>query len=459
MAKNSITDYDNVANNNTDIQSVDIAENCAPSGINNAIRELMADLADVNDGTVALTSPSAASMTISGDLTVDTDTLYVDSTNNRVGIGTSSPNTPFHVQGAQGYASSASNLLTSTTKAAARIRGANDASTSLFFGTITNDAEQYIQSCNEAGDAADDLVLNPFGGNVGIGTTSPVRDLQIGDNTDSAAVLSLQTTTTGNGSIYFGDNAATSAEYAGMLRYSHTDNSMQLWTSSTERMRIANTGAVSMTNGLTISAGGLNVYGNTGFNSPVFLNNSGASGNYLQTVATNGQGSIYVYNNYGDTLSRYQIYFYRNGGFVGSIQSSTTSTGYYTTSDYRLKENVVTITDGINRLKQLRPSRFNFISTPDRVVDGFLAHEAGAVVPEAITGEKDGMRDEEYEVTPAVLDDDGNVITEAVMGTRSVPEYQQIDEAKLVPLLTAALQEAIAKIEALEARVAVLEGN
>jgi len=69
------------------------------------------------------------------------------------------------------------------------------------------------------------------------------------------------------------------------------------------------------------------------------------------------------------------------------------------------------------------------------------------------------MRDEQYEVTPAVLDDDGNVVTEAVMGTRTVPEYQQIDEAKIVPLLTAALQEAVAKIEALEARVAVLEGN
>lgn len=57
MAKNSITDYDNTAANNTDVQSVDISEGCSPSGINNAIREVMADLADVNDGTVALTSP------------------------------------------------------------------------------------------------------------------------------------------------------------------------------------------------------------------------------------------------------------------------------------------------------------------------------------------------------------------------------------------------------------------
>jgi hypothetical protein len=67
MAKNSITDYDNTAANNADVQSVDISEGCSPSGINNAIREVMADLADVNDGTVALTSPSVASLTLTGN--------------------------------------------------------------------------------------------------------------------------------------------------------------------------------------------------------------------------------------------------------------------------------------------------------------------------------------------------------------------------------------------------------
>jgi hypothetical protein len=69
------------------------------------------------------------------------------------------------------------------------------------------------------------------------------------------------------------------------------------------------------------------------------------------------------------------------------------------------------------------------------------------------------MRDEEYEVTPAVLDDDGNVVTEAVMGTRSVPDYQGIDQSKLVPLLTAALQEALTKIDAMETRLAALEAE
>ena len=121
--------------------------------------------------------------------------------------------------------------------------------------------------------------------------------------------------------------------------------------------------------------------------------------------------------------------FYNTNGAVGSIQTDGSATSYNTSSDYRLKENVVEVTDGITRLQQLKPSRFNFIVDPDKTVDGFIAHEAQAVVPECVTGEKDAV------------DADGN------------PVYQGIDQSKLVPLLTAALQEAIAKIESLEARL------
>ena len=66
--------------------------------------------------------------------------------------------------------------------------------------------------------------------------------MQIGDNTSALEIISLQTTTAGTGAIYFGDNTATSAEYAGALRYSHSDNAMGFWTSSTERARIDSSG-------------------------------------------------------------------------------------------------------------------------------------------------------------------------------------------------------------------------
>ena len=129
------------------------------------------------------------------------------------------------------------------------------------------------------------------------------------------------------------------------------------------------------------------------------------------------------------------VAFYRDAPFVGSISVTTTATAYNTSSDYRLKENIAPISGSIVRLLQLKPSRFNFIADPDTVVDGFIAHEVQDIVPEAITGEKDAV------------DDEGN------------PEYQGIDQSKLVPLLTAALQEALQQIEALTARITALEAN
>jgi len=125
-----------------------------------------------------------------------------------------------------------------------------------------------------------------------------------------------------------------------------------------------------------------------------------------------------------------------SGDTAGAIiQNGVNSVTYATSSDYRLKDNVVELTAAIPRLKQLAPKRFNFKSDADVTVDGFLAHEAQVVVPEAVTG------------THNQLDGDGNAI------------YQGIDQSKLVPLLTASLQEAIGRIETLEAEVAALKAG
>jgi hypothetical protein len=152
------------------------------------------------------------------------------------------------------------------------------------------------------------------------------------------------------------------------------------------------------------------------------------------------------------------VRFYRNetGITVGRISTTGTATSYVTSSDYRLKTDAQPMTGASDRVLALKPVNFEWISDGSRV-DGFLAHEAQEVVPECVTGTKDAMRDEDYEVTAAVLDADGRVVTEAVMGTRSVPDMQGIDQSKLVPLLTAALQEALTEISALKARVTALE--
>ena len=185
---------------------------------------------------------------------------------------------------------------------------------------------------------------------------------------------------------------------------------IQFLTSNTERARIDSSGQLCI--------------GCTSFNTSV-------SG-----VTILEQNSNYGRINLVKTASgvRDALALYYSGTYVGGVQYNDTSTTYNTSSDYRLKENVVDIADGIDRVKQLQPKRFNFIANASTTVDGFLAHEAQTVVPEAVTG------------THNEVDDDGNAV------------MQGIDTSKLVPLLTAALQEEIAKREALEVRIAALEG-
>jgi len=141
--------------------------------------------------------------------------------------------------------------------------------------------------------------------------------------------------------------------------------------------------------------------------------------------------------------------FSKDNGQVGSVSVTGSATSYNTSSDYRLKEDVQPLSGATDRLKELKPVNFAWKVDGSRV-DGFLAHEAQEVVPESVTGSKDAMMTEEYEVTPAVTDEEGNVTTEAVMGEREVPDYQGIDQAKLVPLLVATIQELEARITALE---------
>ena len=122
--------------------------------------------------------------------------------------------------------------------------------------------------------------------------------------------------------------------------------------------------------------------------------------------------------------------FQNNAGTtIGSITANASNIAYNTSSDYRLKENDISIIDGITRLKKLRPIKFNWKTDTEKTVDGFLAHEVSSSVPEAVIGEKDAVNE------------DGSI------------KPQQLDYSKLVPLLTAALQEEIAKRESLEARL------
>lgn len=467
MAKNSITDYDNIANNNTDIQSVDIAEGCAPSGINNAIREMMADLADVNDGTVTLTSPKAATLDVTGNLTVDTNTLYVDSTNNRVGIGTSSPVNKLDVvshtadgriamrtQNTSGSAmveAQVNNYWSGPTYSGTSIRQYDTAATGSTAGiSNANSGQLAFQNTSHAliytngstpisfATASVERMRIDSSGNLLIGSSSLSFDnvsktviRQVGDNwTIKPYICHSFNRTDSDGSIL---EFYKSSSLVGSIGTASGGLTFGSGSSGTERMRIDSSGSLRL--GTTGNEGVLN----------------------RLTVKYTGGGSEYGMVMKPAADNTVPIYFQNaSGGNVGTISTSSTATSYNTSSDHRLKEDLQPMTGATERVKALNPVNFAWKVDGSRV-DGFLAHEAQEVVPEAVSGEKDAMREEEYEVTPAVLDEDGNVVTEAVMGTRQVPDYQGIDQSKLVPLLTAALQEAIAKIETLEVKVAALE--
>jgi hypothetical protein len=148
-----------------------------------------------------------------------------------------------------------------------------------------------------------------------------------------------------------------------------------------------------------------------------------STGNQGVLIGSNGcPMEYYVSTTGGSNL----LEFANPNGGIGSILASGSGVTYNTSSDYRLKENATAISDGITRLKQLKPYRFNFKTDSDKTVDGFFAHEVSSIIPEAISGEKDAV------------DEDGNDIN------------QMIDQSKLVPLLVSALQEAVDRIEALE---------
>ena len=206
----------------------------------------------------------------------------------------------------------------------------------------------------------------------------------------------------------FADGSAwASNDYPTRLVFSTTADGAS---SPTERMRITHEGYMR--------------FGQTTSDSPGY-------GNTTTGISMLSDGRIF--SSMGGTFSQFNrnsngavINFARSSTGVGVISVTTSSTSYGTSSDYRLKENVVDLADGITRVKQLQPRRFNFIVDADTTVDGFLAHEAQTVVPEAVTGTHDEV------------DDNSN------------PVYQCIDQSKLVPLLTAALKEAISKIETLE---------
>jgi hypothetical protein len=291
---------------------------------------------------------------------------------------------------------------------------------------------------------------------VGIGTTSPEKALHIKSTSNQ---LRLQDST--NDKKYDlnvdGSNFSIDDMSAGSSRFTIKDggnvgigisspsNKLHVSSSSTDVAKFETTGAytfVSLDNATrdwALSVGGsFGIYDKTAAATRMAIDSSGnllvgdASATGLLNLQKAGTTALVINTTTGtNNFAAFQ----RNGSTVGSITTNGSTTSFNTSSDYRLKENVDYDFTALDRVAQLKPARFNFIADADNTVDGFLAHEVQDIVPEAISGEKDAV------------DDEGN------------PEYQGIDQSKLVPLLTKAIQEQQEQIDALQSEINLLKGE
>ena len=356
----------------------------------------------------------------------------------KVGIGVSSPLEVLHLKAASGdtrlmldaVSGSDTEIKFYNAGVSQYTIGHDDGTDNFVIGTANVDTP--LVSVNKSGNVGIGTSTVPLLGSSG--TTLTIR----GDADDPANIELVGGNASGEiagkiGAAYTG-NLRTSEVRFGLDTGGADNGYLSLLTgnlgqggSLTERLRISKVGNIhfgsnahsapwNITSGTSIvtwfpSNGQLWAVANNTF--PLALNRTGASGD---------TGNI--------------IKFYFRGTITGDVSTTTSGVSYNTGSDYRLKENVDYIWDATTRLKQLKPARFNFIADDtNTLVDGFIAHEVSSVVPEAISGAKDAMRDE--------TDEEGNVT--------SVPDMQGIDQSKLVPLLVKTIQELEARITALEA--------
>ena len=327
----------------------------------------------------------------------------------------------------------------------------NYENTSMIFGT--NDTERVRIDQNgriQKGSASNNLglaTINIVDGNGHSINLSRNQGSGANDDQRLGAIafhggLGSQSTTTGGAVIEaFADENQSGSTAATRLTFATKPSGVSPGSAPTERFRINSSGVVQivserMAMGTSVTNGGTS-------DGNFCIEFTGNTRNAMKTRDTDNTGTV----NHFVLVS--------GSAACGTITTTTGQAFFNNLSDYRSKENDVKITDGIEKIKLLRPIRFNYKVDKDTLCDGFFAHEVSAAVPTAVQGEKDAMAKIFYEEGDTIPD--GKKIGDIKGYSTTEIDPQMLDTGKIIPLLTAALQEEIAKREALETRVAALE--
>ena len=283
--------------------------------------------------------------------------------------------------------------------------------------------------------------------NVGIGTSSPITNLTIATgNSPSSTYIPL---------LVKGGNAGVGGDGGGIAFSTSLASAITSASQAASAIRSLNSYG-SESNG---EEGSLAFYTNhrTGANTYTGLTEKmriDSSGNVLvgitvttQTPVTGmnvtPQGNVGIGHVTGTVSGSNYITFNYNGTLIGQVyQNGTNAVAYATSSDYRLKDNVLPMTGALEKVSQLKPVTYKWKSDGSDG-QGFIAHELQAVVPDCVHGEKDAV--ETY------TDEEGNE------QTRIKP--QGIDTSFLVATLTAAIQEQQALITTLQTQITALNAK
>jgi hypothetical protein len=389
-------------------------------------------------------------LAVNGNFTVDTDTLFVDAASNNVGIGTATPNAAADLH------------VADTSDARIWVDATSGDTMELYAGIgigVFNRSNSYLMlGTNNA-----ERLRITSAGSVGIGTTNPTQEIH-GYSSGGDFSLKLESASaTGTAYTYY-KNA--DREWATGIRGTVEDSYQVIdVTADLTRLTIDSSGNVGI--GTSAPSQKLTIDG-TSSGAYIAINNAGSgdiSSGFLIYNGENLDASIYTNPTFGNTtiLTREAMAFRAGGaermriasnGYVGFAVSSPTymihlnggaatfnnsgiAAAWNVHSDYRLKENVVEFSGASSLVSQLRPVKFSWVGEDqsEATTAGFIAHEMAEVAPYSVIGEKDAVNE------------DGSIKSQAA------------DYSKLVPLLTAALQEALTEIQDLKARVATLEGG